>query len=280
MIDWSPRAKPKIPPPLPLFCTYSLSLSISLLCSPFLFVAPLSLYDVRHIGSVLLPLPLLSPLPVVPAFSISGRPVYQYIIHMPIIIQSHFLQKFFQFNFFLSLRISHNLISFASIKDRSIRPFLTQTSPVHFILWPNSPYCFHLPSKLFQPFHAAWSYNRLLYRLRFFHISTCNSHCQPFVTASIPYFLFLICYALPPTTVRNHKIDKRNLDGILSYYKLTIIVNHIDFFLSFCILKIKLKNIRTLCIFTTKVELFVLFLSCWISGLPRCLVSYYYNFIF
>ena len=115
---------------------------------------------------------------------------------------------------------------------------------------------------------------------RLIYTPSCNFHCQPFVTASIPYFLFLICYALPPTTVRNHKIDKRNLDGILSYYKLTIIVNHIDFFLSFCILKIKLKNIRTLCIFTTKVELFVLFLSCWISGLPRCLVSYYYNFIF
>ena len=43
------------------------------------------------------------------------------------------------------------------------------------------------------------------------------------------------------------------------YYKLTIIVKHIDFFLSFCILKMMLKNERTLCISTTSVELFVLF---------------------
>ena len=40
-----------------------------------------------------------------------------------------------------------------------------------------------------------------------------------------------------------------------------ILVNNIASFLSFCILKIILKIRRTLCIFTTKVELFVLFFS-------------------
>ncbi len=54
---------------------------------------------------------------------------------------------------------------------------------------------------------------------------------------------------------------KRNFNGKLSYYKLTIINNNIDFFLSFCILKIILKKQELFVyIYNKSCALFIIFL--------------------
>ncbi len=200
---WSPLAKPKIPPPLSFLFRVSHSPFLYSYCvSPLFSLPPLPLCDVRHLGPVLSPLPLLSLLPEVPAFSISERPVYQNIIAMPIIIYPYFfLQNIFLSNVFLSLRKTNILFFISSTRARSIRPFLLQTHLSLLFSGQKAPYMFRSTLYIFT---AVW--RSLTLKLVFstdfnlIYTPSCNSHCQPFMTASIPYFLFLICYALPPTT--------------------------------------------------------------------------------
>ena len=194
----SPRAKPKIPPPFPFRSCLPLSLFTSLLCFPSLYTTltsavrrppswtraftppPFSLFYLRY-----------------RLFSISGRPVYQNIIAMPINIYPYFfLQNIFLSNVFLSLRKTNNLF-----RARSIRPFLLQTHLSLLFSGQKAPYMFRSTLYIFT---AVWRSLTLKHvfstDFNLIYTPSCNSHCQPFMTASIPYFLFLICYALPPTT--------------------------------------------------------------------------------
>ncbi len=140
----------KIPPPFPFRSCLPLSLFTSLPCFPSHYTTltsavrrppswthtftppPFSLFYLRY-----------------RLFSISGRPVYQNIIAMPINIYPYFfLQNIFLSNVFLSLRKTNNLF-----RARSIRTFSTTDTSVPFILWTKSP--------LYVLFNSLYFYSRL-----------------------------------------------------------------------------------------------------------------------
>ena len=120
----------------------------------------------------------------------------------------HFLFfKSFSFNFLLSLRLSCNLTFVTLIATSLSDPFHAQTSSVNYILWPYSPFLFASTFSTISAVSHSLNLPTIFFtEFGFFIFLHINSHCQPIATASNPFFLFLICYALPPIPVRNHKL--------------------------------------------------------------------------